>query len=353
MNAPPPSPSPGAPPQEPGTPVVPPTMVVRARPRRGRPKPLKKRIKHGAAYVVFRMVWVVLTHLPERVLHAGARGLGWLLCRTPVYQAALANIRLAYGSASPSERYPTAEDLAQGCMHHYALMVAEALLLDRWTPAGLDRATIPKAMLDLGLSITRRGRGLVVATGHIGPWEMLGRGLALLGFDVWTLARAPFDGRVATWLEQWRARGGVHIVNRGSHSGMRAAKQHVLTGGCLGALVDVDTDVKSAFVPFFGRLARTPTAAADLALKLGTPLVVLWSWRERFGHYSGSMEQIPVLNTGNAQQDAVEMTRQITAVLEKAIRAHPEQWIWSHRRWKTPPPATAALPAEPPQDPAA
>ena len=32
------------------------------------------------------------------------------------------------------------------------------------------------------------------------------------------------------------------------------------------------------------------------------------------------------------------MTERYTNFLEEAIRAHPEQWIWMHRRWKTLPP---------------
>ena len=32
-----------------------------------------------------------------------------------------------------------------------------------------------------------------------------------------------------------------------------------------------------------------------------------------------------------------EMTAAATAFIERQIRAHPEQWVWIHRRWKTRP----------------
>jgi KDO2-lipid IV(A) lauroyltransferase len=312
--------------------------VVRPRGLRQRRKPWKKRVKHALAYVVMRVFWTVLSALPERALMALGRGLGRLLCLTPAYTTALKNIRLAYGAEPPSEKFPTAEALAAANMEHYGLTLAEVLLLDRWGKDLMRRSDVPPELLSLGKSVAARGNGILVATGHIGNWEALGRALALLEFDVWSLAKAPFDGRVADWLEDWRARGGVKIVNRGNQGGMRQLRTVVESGGYLGALVDVDTPVKSAWVPFFGRPAKTPTAAADLALKLNAALMVMWSWREAPGRFSGATLEIPVDRTADPHEESVRLTAAITAVLEKAIRAHPEQWIWVHRRWKSPPP---------------
>jgi KDO2-lipid IV(A) lauroyltransferase len=191
----------------------------------------------------------------------------------------------------------------------------------------------------MGRQIMERGRGVVVATGHIGNWEMLGRALAKAGYDVWSLAKAPFDGRVAAFLEAWRLRGGVRVANRGSTKTIKAVRDHLAKGGGLGALVDVDTPVKSTWVPFFGHLAKTPTAAADLALKFDATLLVMWGWRERFGFHSGAVLEIPLERTDDPVADVERLTRRITEELEAAIRRHPEQWIWTHRRFKSPPPA--------------
>ena len=48
-------------------------------------------------------------------------------------------------------------------------------------------------------------------------------------------------------------------------------------------------------------------------------------------------EELEVVATGDAEQDAMTNTAAFTAVIEKYVRRYPEQWLWMHRRWKTRP----------------
>jgi KDO2-lipid IV(A) lauroyltransferase len=44
-----------------------------------------------------------------------------------------------------------------------------------------------------------------------------------------------------------------------------------------------------------------------------------------------------LVRTGDAEADSVANTARFTAAIEGAVRRHPEQWLWMHRRWKTRP----------------
>lgn len=297
-----------------------------------------KWLKHLVAYGLIRLVFGVFSRLPEAVLFSMGAMVGRLLCRTGLYRQALKHIKMAYGDEPPCTQYPTAEALARGCMMHMGMLLAEMLLLDRWQPTILERCVPSPGMVELGRSMLSKGHGLVFATGHLANWELFGRAISASGFEVHSMARAAFDARVAQWLVRWRARGGVHVVNRGEREAVAGLRQKLKNGAGLGVLVDVDTPVHSVWVPFFGRLAKTPTAAADLAMKMDAPLMVAWSWREGRGRYGADCVEIPVVATGDRAADAQRITAQVTAVLERAIRAHPEQWVWFHRRWKSPPP---------------
>ena len=80
-------------------------------------------------------------------------------------------------------------------------------------------------------------------------------------------------------VEAFRLGGGVPTLFREDPSGGRTLLRALRDGKALGILIDQDTKVQSVFVPFFGHLASTPRAAADLALRFGCPVFVGWSRR--------------------------------------------------------------------------
>ncbi len=105
------------------------------------------------------------------------------------------------------------------------------------------------------------------------------------------------------------------------------------------------TPPQGVFVPFFGVPACSASGMARVALKTGAavlPGFLLWDEEARqyvlrFG------EEIPLVSTGNAEEDALSNTANFTAVLERYIREYPDQWLWMHRRWKTRPAGDAGI----------
>jgi KDO2-lipid IV(A) lauroyltransferase len=95
----------------------------------------------------------------------------------------------------------------------------------------------------------------------------------------------------------------------------------------------------ACFVDFLGIRATASTAFAKLAHRSGAAVVPGFAlWDESAGRYVLRFEE-PVPMTGDAERD----TQAIQAVIERVIRAHPEQWLWIHRRFKTRPPGEAGL----------
>ncbi len=117
-------------------------------------------------------------------------------------------------------------------------------------------------------------------------------------------------------------------------------------GGTVGILMDTNmTPPQGVFVPFFGVQACTASGLARVAQRTGAAVVpgfLLWEESEqryvlRFG------EELPVQDSGNAEDDALENTARFTAAIEGYVRRYPEQWLWMHRRWKTRPPGEAGI----------
>ncbi|HMR57585.1 MAG TPA: lipid A biosynthesis lauroyl acyltransferase, partial [Cyclobacteriaceae bacterium] len=49
------------------------------------------------------------------------------------------------------------------------------------------------------------------------------------------------------------------------------------------------------------------------------------------------LPEIPLVITGDEENDLIVNTQSFTNMTEKIVREHPEQWVWMHERWKTKP----------------
>ncbi len=187
---------------------------------------------------------------------------------------------------------------------------------------------LSRQALDQALS---RGKGVIFATGHVGNWELMAATLSAEGYPISTIAKESYDPRFSRFLERSRAKFGVEAIYR-ERPGASAGMLRSLRGNrILGILMDQDTRVPGVFVPFFGERAHTPTGGAVLARRTGAPIVLGSIRRTPSGNHV--IEISPVPTRGNEALIAAE----ITAGLEDRIRAHPSQWVWFHRRWKTRP----------------
>ena len=177
-------------------------------------------------------------------------------------------------------------------------------------------------------------QGVIAVTGHIGNWELLAQMVAKAQFPVVSVARPTYDPRLTRWVDSMRSNQGMKVLWRGSSSSPREILRVFKNNQILGLLIDQDTKVQSTFVPFFGKPAATPTAAATLALRKNTPIIIGWLHRTAHG-FKPHFERYHYESTGDNPADVRRITAEITQRLEFAIREHPEQWVWLHKRWKT------------------
>jgi KDO2-lipid IV(A) lauroyltransferase len=111
-------------------------------------------------------------------------------------------------------------------------------------------------------------------------------------------------------------------------------------GGIVTISIDQNGGKSGLFVPSFGVLASTLTSPAELHLASGSPIAVVTLVRLPDGkrHELRVWDVIEQAPTADHASDVAAVTSRINAAYEKAIRAHPEQWLWVHQRWKTRPP---------------
>ncbi len=192
--------------------------------------------------------------------------------------------------------------------------------------------------LDNFKNASARGRGVLVATAHLGNWELSAFAHALMTSPMHIVVRPLDNPRVDALVEHRRALSGNRIISK--RDGAREILRALKSGEAVGILIDQNTTLdEGVFVDFFGTQACAGSAFAKLAHHSGAAVVpgyALWSDKER--RYILRFDpEIPM--TGDVGSD----TQAIHAHLENVIREYPDQYLWLHRRWKTRPPGEAPL----------
>lgn len=189
------------------------------------------------------------------------------------------------------------------------------------------------------------GRGVILLTGHIGSWELLGarvarllerRGCGPLAVVTGTIHNPPVDAM----LNRRRRRLGLRPLAR--REGLRPIFEHLRQGGIAALLLDQKLSQQDPAARFFGEPAPTPDGMARMALKLQVPILpVAMAWDETSGRHT--IQRLPVLNASSPRaDDQVDEARQLARLqqeaqdaLEEFVRRNPEQWVWFHERWAT------------------
>ena len=286
----------------------------------------------------FAAVWLLvrtLGMLPRgvaRAIGAGIAGFAYgALGR--LRSVGLRNLELALPEKSTAER----ERILREEYRNLGWLLAEFCLMPRYTPEGASRF-IRYEGLDNYLRARERGNGVLVLTGHLGAWELSSFYHSLMGYPMGMVIRRLDNPLVDRFVNHVRCLHGNRVIHkddfaRGLIASMRA-------GETVGILMDTNmTPPQGFFVPFFGVQACTASGMARVAAKTGAAVVpgfLLWeeSAQKYVLHFG---DPLPVVTTGDAEQDALANTAAFTAKIEEYIRQYPEQWLWMHRRWKTRP----------------
>ena len=272
---------------------------------------------------------------PRWLVRLCAWALGCTLFSVVRYRRAvlLENLALAFADLSPKER----RRLGRAAMVHLARTLIEFLQIPRYVRRGFTNLTVEgRAHYEAAKA---QGRGVLILAGHLGSFEVGASGTAFqLRPDEWCLVVKPFPEALDRFVNQLRAGAGLQPVHaKGGLKGvLRALKKQQA------AVFVIDQNATKhvgVFVEFFGKQACTMAGLAVVAQRTGAPVIPVGIWREADGsHVLRMYPELRLEAQGTRQETVVHMTQLYTRFIEEQIRAHPEQWLWTHRRWKTRPP---------------
>jgi len=287
------------------------------------------------AYAALRALWVPLSLLPSAWTRRFLEGVAGAVGRVDRRHRAVirSNLTIAFPGWTGEMR----ERVIDRTFRNWGRVAAEVLHARRIVcEADTDWVERAEAMLP---ELCQQGRGVLILTAHIGNFELLGRIWGLASGRRITVLHRPMGNRfVDGFLRRERARMNVDTLGRGM--GAREVLTLISRGGLLAAPLDQNQPPgrPGVFVEMFGRPAATATVLARLSLATGAPVLpVFAAWSEN-GPDAVIGDPIEPGPVGPDRDEAIlRLTTAYTRAVEDAVRRHPDQWNWAHRRWKTRP----------------
>lgn len=190
----------------------------------------------------------------------------------------------------------------------------------------------------------RAGHGVVLASAHYANPEFAVQGLAADGIKVFALVE-PLDppelGRLMRGLRTVHG----HQYEPVSFGAIKNAIAWLRNGGVVAILIDRDIQKRGIELNFCGYPARFPTGAVDLAMRTNAVLIPGWVRRENGFKVRATLgPPMPLVVTGNAEDDLRVNTQNLLARFEKHLKQDPGQWSVLDRIWPDDVPASPPAP---------
>jgi len=196
------------------------------------------------------------------------------------------------------------------------------------------RARVRITNPEVCLQYLSAGQTVIVMTSHLGNWEWLLSGHALqLGYDVDAIYKELTTPWFDSLMKRIRSRFGPLPVE------MKQVARVLVTRKSVTRIIAMVADQ----TPFPGNAYWTTflhqdtpffTGAAGIARRTGYPVLYVGMRRVKRGHYETWFEPLATPPYHNQATDTERIIEAYARKIECDIQQCPDQWLWSHNRWK-------------------
>jgi KDO2-lipid IV(A) lauroyltransferase len=240
------------------------------------------------------------------------------------------NLAFAFPERSAAER----KQINKRTFRNAATVLLEICEITRLSKRSLIQQLRIKGENNLR-NVLKDPRGVLMISAHLGNWEMAHLAVSCYGErPILLVARQIRPDIVNQWLNRLRQRFGSVIVDK--KNALPKMARSLKRREIVGLLIDQEPKhSRGVDVAFFDKPTAVTPGPALLARRYECPIVPVFCVREEDGKLTLIVEpSIEPRKTEDFDGDLRENVQAMTRAVERAIRCHPEQWFWFHKRWK-------------------
>ena len=179
-------------------------------------------------------------------------------------------------------------------------------------------------------NIIQTKKPVIFISGHFANFELMSMEIVKKNIPLATIYR-PLNNFFLNPLMEYLRRKYVckNQIKKGIN-GVRKAIEFINKNSCIALMIDQRVS-EGEKVSFFGKEAFTSTLPAQLALKFNLSIIPVFI--ERVENNKFKIEFYEEISASKFE-NKIKLTKELNNILEKMIEKNPNQWIWTHNRWK-------------------
>ena len=209
---------------------------------------------------------------------------------------------------------------------NYGKTFIEYIFLDKFKKGNEHIKIEGEKILD---SIVEKDRPVIFVSGHFANFELMSMEITKKKIKLATIYRPLNNYFLNPFMEYLRRKYVCKNQIKKGINGVRDAINFIKKNFSVALMIDQRVS-EGEKINFFNKPALTTTLPAQLALKYDLSIIPVFIERENSIFKLKFYEEISPSNFANK----VLLTKKLNEILEQMIRKNPNEWIWTHNRWK-------------------
>jgi Kdo2-lipid IVA lauroyltransferase/acyltransferase len=175
-----------------------------------------------------------------------------------------------------------------------------------------------------------KNKPVIFISGHFANFELMSMELTKRNIDLATIYRPLNNFFLNPFMEYLRKKYICKNQIKKGIAGVREAIEFIKKNHSIALMIDQRVS-EGEKLNFFNKPALTTTLPAQLSIKYNLGIIPIFIQRDE--HNKFKIEFQSEIKP-NHYKNKFELTNELNKILEKMIMRNPNQWIWTHDRWK-------------------
>jgi len=210
---------------------------------------------------------------------------------------------------------------------NYGMTFVEYIFLNRFKKENTHIEIKNENILE---EIKKNKRPVIFVSGHFANFELMSIEITKKNISLATIYRPLNNFFLNPFMEYLRKKFVCSNQIKKGRSGVKESINFLKKNYSVALMIDQRVS-EGEKINFFGKKALTTTLPAQLAKKFNLNIVPIYIERKNTNSFFMEIYN-PI--TISQLKSKVEISLELNKILEEMISRNPNQWIWTHNRWK-------------------